>query len=294
MDLTAKIAILGLGKWGKNLIKEFSKQATIAYCFHNGNTENSTWLKQNYPNIQITDSYEKILADKSVGAIVIATPIATHYELAMQALKAGKNIFIEKPGTETSVEMQALCEEAKENNLTIAVGYLFIQSPAFLKLKELIKNEKIESLNFEWLKWGTFLEHPTLNLFSHEISIMLSLGLIPDKKEFYQETKLVSDADILQIILKSGETKITAYLNRVSSEKRKTVICKTNKNIYIWENDSLFIVDPTKKEKLEIGIDKSKTPLALEVSDFLKCLEGGGKPKADGELAVQILKIIEL
>lgn len=294
MDPRTKIAIIGAGRWGKNLIKEFDGQAHISYCLHNGNEETENWLKQNYPDIQTANAYQTILEDKEVEAIIIATPINTHYKIALEALRANKNIFIEKPGTETSKEMRELCVEAKERGLTIALGYVFLHHPIFTKIQELIKNQKIESIHFEWLKWGTFTEHPVLNLLSHEISIAIALGMTPETKSSYSENTLLKEADILETSFVTKGSKITTYLNRTSNDKKKTVTIKTDQNIYIWENNSLFTLDKNTQEKREVKIEDKRTPLNLEVADFLKNINGETEPKADGLLAVEVLKTIEL
>jgi len=91
-----KIAIVGLGNWGKNFVREFSKLSEISICYTKGDTRNLKWLKKNYPSIKHTNKYDDILKNNTIDAVVIATPIKTHYRLTTKALKSGKIFFFQK------------------------------------------------------------------------------------------------------------------------------------------------------------------------------------------------------
>ena len=96
-----KIGIIGMGKWGKNLIREFSNFAEISICVTNGNQENINWIQKNYPKTKISTNVNDILNENNIDAIVIATPIITHYELIKKSLESGKHVFVEKPMVQT-------------------------------------------------------------------------------------------------------------------------------------------------------------------------------------------------
>ena len=75
-----RVGIVGIGKWGKNLLKEFSKISVIPICVTKGNSQNNKWLKTNYPKIKSTKNYYEILHDENIDAVIIATPIKTHFK----------------------------------------------------------------------------------------------------------------------------------------------------------------------------------------------------------------------
>ena len=110
-----KIAIVGIGRWGKNLIRDFSKLVQVKTCVTTGNRKNLAWLQQNYPDIIHTTDIHEILKDPSVDAIVIATPINSHFSIAKKALESKKHVFVEKPLTKTVGETQKLIKIAKKN-----------------------------------------------------------------------------------------------------------------------------------------------------------------------------------
>jgi len=88
-----KIAIIGLGRWGKNLLREYSKICSVSACVTRGDKNNIKWLRDNYPRVKHTNRLDEILNDENINAIAIATPIKTHFNLAFRALRAGKHVF---------------------------------------------------------------------------------------------------------------------------------------------------------------------------------------------------------
>ena len=109
-----KIAIIGLGKWGKNLIRDVSKISCVKKCSSLGNSNNIKWLKKKYPSIQYTYNLKEIFADKEIDAVIIATPINTHYNLVKKALLAKKHVFVEKPLSSTLSNAEELIKIAKK------------------------------------------------------------------------------------------------------------------------------------------------------------------------------------
>jgi predicted dehydrogenase len=103
-----------------------------------------------------TFDLNQVWNDPEVEAVFIATPTQTHFGIADRALEAGKHVFLEKPGTTSSADLEKLVNKAKEKRLSFAVGYEFPHHPAVKKLKELIAGKPLKSLHFEWQKWGTF------------------------------------------------------------------------------------------------------------------------------------------
>jgi predicted dehydrogenase len=221
--MTTRIGIIGVGKWGKSLLKEFTRQAEVVWICHTGAEENVQFLKENYPHVKVTTDYREVLRDPSLQAIVVATPTKTHFELARQALEAHKHLFLEKPGTNTSQELEELCNLAEKNNLKFSVGYEFTYHPILSKIKELTSKEKVLSAHFEWFKWGSFQDTALVNLFCHDISIMITLGIVPDTIENYRSFSAISESDIMEVSMKSGEILITGYVNRLSLDKKKTI-----------------------------------------------------------------------
>lgn len=293
MNEKLNLAIIGIGRWGKNLTDTFSKQnVNIKYCFHNGSAENTKWINEKYPNIILAKNYEEILEDKTVDTIVIATPIKTHFELAKKALEAKKNVFIEKPGTQTIEEFEELKKIQKENGSIVTIGYVFIHHPICNYINKILKDEKITSIHFEWNKWGSFGEDIIENLVTHEISILKYFGIDIDTKTLsITNHPHITKSDIFILEAKSTRgVHVSININRVSQEKRKSITIKTDKNSYIWTNNELKKINTNQNcDNIEVN---NTTALDLEISNFINDIKNHTNPLVDIDFSIDILKTI--
>ena len=286
-----KIAVIGIGRWGKNLAREFNNIAEITAFCHNGNSENKAWLKKTFPNVP-TKNYDNILKDKMIRAVIIATPIKTHYELAKKALLADKDVFVEKPITDNIKQAQELVRMARNKKRVLFVGHIFSYHPVLAKLKRLNAVEPFKYVDFTWNKLGTFNEELIFNLMSHDIAVALELLGSPTRVKTFSNIGLVTNSDIIHTRLNfKNYHSCTISINRVSNLKKKSVTLATDKNVYLWENDSLFSLN--KKSNLYKLIYKAKkTPLEIEASEFIKCISQRKKPLISGEFGLEVVKIL--
>ena len=135
--VSVKVAVAGLGHWGKNLVRNFDDLAELrALCDVSPETREE--FARRYPNAHVTDDFGELLADPEVEAVVIATPVPTHYSLAKQALQAGKHVFVEKPPAMRGEEMEELVALAEERELTLMPGHLLLYHPGVRTVKELV------------------------------------------------------------------------------------------------------------------------------------------------------------
>ena len=132
-----RIGHAGLGYWGPNLARNFGALADLRWLCDLSPDVLDKAAKA-HPQARTTDDFEALLADPEVDAVVIATPVVTHYELAKQALSAGKHVFVEKPQAQSSAEAEELTALAEERGLVLMPGYLLLYHPALHRLKELI------------------------------------------------------------------------------------------------------------------------------------------------------------
>lgn len=265
-----KVALIGVGRWGKVLLGELSKLAEAKY-----QCNSKTDLNQ-------------VFDDPEIKAVFVATPTETHLDIAMRALEAGKHLFLEKPGTTRSDDLEKLVNKAKEKNLKFAVGYEFPHHPAAQKLKELLIGKEIKSINLEWHKWGTFKDDAVHHLLCHEISIMKYLGVTNLAPISYNKTHVISDSDIIETEFKN----IKSTINRVSPLKQKTVIVLTNDGGYIWSNNDLFSINLEAQALDKIELPEI-TPVAAEIMDFFSAVTQNNEPLSNGNFALDIFRVIE-
>lgn len=292
MSNKKSLAVIGIGRWGKNLLREFHKISNIRFCYHRGNPKTRAWLKLHYPNIAIAASFNQIITDPTVDAVVIATPIKTHFGLAKKALAAGKHIFIEKPITQTVKQAEELVKLTKKMGAILFVGHLFLYHPVFAKLKTILKKDHARYAAFAWNKFGTFEEALGPNLLSHELSIAFALFGKPKKIKVIGQYGFITDCDMLSLRIYFGNGFVcNLCINRISNTKNKSVTLATSKNVYLWENDRLFKLD-NRKSLFKPLYRAAKTPLEIECREFVNSITYKKEPWTSGSFGLEIIKLL--
>ena len=287
-----QIAIVGIGRWGKNLIREFSKLAQVKVCVTTGNQKNLKWLQQNYPNVKHTTDVYQILKDPMIDAVVIATPINNHFTLTKKALEHKKHVFVEKPLAKTVADTQKLIETAKKNRRCLFVGHVFLYNEIFKKIKELHKTESIKYVNFEWKKLGTFDEDIFENLLSHDLSLNLELFGMPKKIKLVNKYSLLTPVDRFSLELYFSKTRRSdVTIDRTAHYKKKTIMITTKKNSYIWDDNELLKFNKTTQSYKKI-LQAKNTPLYLECKEFIRNVRAKNYSVDSAILASKIAKII--
>lgn len=171
------LAQIGCGYWGPNLLRNFSAQpdARVKYVVE-ASADRRRYVRENYPGTEAIESLDAVLADSAVQAIVLATPAASHAELARRALAAGRHVFVEKPLALTIGEVDGLEALARARSLTLMVGHTFLYNPAVLALKEVIARGELGRIYYLYaqrLNLGVVRAdvNALWNLAPHDISI---------------------------------------------------------------------------------------------------------------------------
>ena len=167
----------GLGYWGPNLVRNFLAQKNVEKVIAcDQRAERLDFIKAKSPSVLVTKTYEDILKS-DIDAVVIATPVDSHFLLAKQALESGKHIWVEKPFTSTSQQAEELLEIADKKNLRIFIDHTFIYTGAVRKMKEIVvKGELGKILHFDSVRINLGLFQKDINviwdLAPHDLSIM--------------------------------------------------------------------------------------------------------------------------
>jgi len=293
MGKMKKLGIIGIGDWGKNLVRDASKISYVKKCSGLGNTKNIIWLKKNYPSIQYVSDQKEIFTDKEIDAVIIATPINTHYNLVKKALLLKKHVFVEKPLSSTLSKAEELIKIAKKNNLVLFVGQIFIFNEILKKVIEISKKENIVYVNFVWNKFGTFDEDIFLNLVSHDLSIILTLFGKPKKIKLVNAFGFISKCDIVTLTLELPKNKkCQIHINRCSNYKQKHITIFTQKNIYIWDDCRLY-KNNKKSNSFRLVFESRRTPLEIECKEFIKKLNETKISFESANLAKDVIQVIQ-
>lgn len=282
-----RLAIIGIGRWGKNLVREFSKLAEIKYCLHSGNTENACWLQEHYPNITLASSYDDILKDSTIEGVIIATPTRTHFSLAMEALKAGKHIFVEKPLAESLEDARLLVAESKKRKRILFTGYIFAYHPVLQKLQSQLQWDPPVYAALEWNKYGTFDDDIIQSLMSHEISIVHLLFGSPRSIEIKRTNGTITPCDSISVECHSRNIRCNIRIDRTASFKHKSVLVVSRRNTWLWEGLSLWKFD-RRTNQVSLVFQSSETPLELECGAFLKSISQSRKSTHNGVFGLYV------
>ena len=173
-----RVAVVGCGYWGPNLIRNYNsitKSEVVSIC--DKDQERLDKMKVLYPNVNTTKNFDDIIVDQNVDAVVIATPVYSHYNLGLKSLNAGKHTFIEKPLASSVNECMELNQAAKEHNVTLMVGHTFIYTTVVRKIKELIDTKELGDIQYissRRLNLGLYQKDINVawDLSPHDISII--------------------------------------------------------------------------------------------------------------------------
>ena len=178
-DGRATVAVAGLGPWGANLARNFNELARLAWVC-DPSPERLEAAAARYPATRATSSFDELLADDAVEAVIVATPVPTHAELARRALAAGKHVFVEKPMALRADDAEALVALAEERGLALLPGHLLLYHPGVLKLKELVDAGELGQVLYVYgnrQNLGTIRqdENALWSLGVHDLSVILFL-----------------------------------------------------------------------------------------------------------------------
>src|SRR5215510_6034257 len=168
---TTSVGVIGCGYWGPNLLRNFAENETAQLRWICDLDEvRLASMSRRYPLAKTVSDYRQLLDDNELKAVSIVTPVATHYEIAKQFLRAGKHVLIEKPITATVSEAEELIELAEQNGLTLMVDHTFIYTGAVRKMKELVVSGQLGDL--------LYLDSVRINLglFQRDINVLWDLA----------------------------------------------------------------------------------------------------------------------
>jgi predicted dehydrogenase len=173
-----KIGIIGFGYWGPNLVRNFSAIENVTLSMvADSRAERLALVKKSYPGTIVTTNVDDVFNNSDIDAIVIATPVYTHFDLAKKALEKGKNVLLEKPMVSSVSEADKLMSIALKSGLTLMVDHTFLYTGAVSKMKNLIESGDMGNIRyFDSSRINLGLFQPDINvlwdLAPHDISIL--------------------------------------------------------------------------------------------------------------------------
>ncbi len=143
------VGVIGHGYWGPNLVRNVNQlrdARVMAVCDTNADRLRQVGIR--HPSIHLFDDYERMLSEAGIHAVCIATPVSTHFELAMAALRAGKHVLVEKPLTNRSDTARQLAAEANARNLVLMIDHTYVYTSAVQRMKELVSSGQLGRIHY--------------------------------------------------------------------------------------------------------------------------------------------------
>ena len=318
---TVRVGIVGHGYWGPNLVRNFHDLPTaelISVC--DSQEERLRPLEKKFPFVKLTQRYQDLITDRSLDALVIATPISTHFEIARRALRAGKHVLVEKPLAATTKQGLSLTQLARELDRVLMVGHTFEYHPAVLKVAELLKTKELGKLYYiDSVRVNLGLHQSDgLNviwdLAPHDISIILHwVKETPVRVSAWGQAfvqKGIEDVAFIRLEFPGG---VLAYIHlswlAPSKIRRMTVV--GDKKMIIYDDmdsaEKIKIADrgaqlDLSNRELRVGYRlgdivsprlDTREALAEECSHFIDCVLSGRSPRTGGASGVEVVRVLE-
>lgn len=308
-----KIAVIGCGAWGRNIIRNFAELGVLAgVC--DLDMEKTKVHAQNHNTSALT--IDEILSDKSIDGVAIITHSYTHFDIAQRCLKAGKHVFVEKPLTMDSGHAFQLEALAKKHNRVLMVGHLLRYHPAFIQVAKQVHEGRIGSIRrivSNRLNIGNIRSNETVlwDLAPHDLSMVMALvdsspTLIYARGSYLPESKIMEAASC-QLQFRNGVEAII-NLSWVNPVKEHKLIVIGDKGMIVFDDtqdwgNKVQIFDhvlhdqedyaeiiPGKAHPVMVNVGE---PLREECQHFLDCIKNHETPLTHAADAAQVIAIIE-
>ncbi len=315
------VAVVGAGYWGPNLIRNFAANALckdLWVC--EKDADRLEQIKSRFPQIKATQSFEEVLLSE-VDAVVLATPVGTHYPLAKKALESGKHVFVEKPLASSVAEAEELVALADEKKLTLMVGHTFEYSPPVRKISSLIEKGDLGDVFFvSSMRVNLGLHQKDVSviwdLAPHDFSILFSwIGEEPKTITATGGTFVQDGIPDVAFITTKFESGIVAHIEvswLAPSKLRRTTVVGSKKMVVYDDTESIEKVkvfdrgvqykDPETFGEFQLSyrtgdilipkLDQFE-PLALEATEFLSSIQNGTAPLSDGRSGLRVVKALQ-
>lgn len=304
-----KVAVVGCGNWGKNLVRNFAHQGALAVVC-DADIKKMEHVKREFKGVKTCTTFAEVLEHPDVQAVVVATPSDTHFELAKQALEAGKHVYVEKPLARDVKHAEELDALATQNNLVLMVGHLLLYHPAVNCLKELIASGELGDLLFVRsdrmnLNLGRRDWSVLWDLAPHDISMMsyiLDCGAVEVSRVGGWDTLRDGLVDVAYLDLSFGVDgrTIPGQVRNSWIDPQKLVRLTVNGSLKTAVlNDAqvenkLSLHSQTREGRMvvEYPYYPDIEPLHLECEHFLQCVMTGERPRTDANNAYQVVSIL--
>ena len=301
------VAVIGCGIWGRNIVRNFYNLGAL-HTVCDLDSDNLNLIQDLYRDVNISNDFESVIKNPEITALCVVTPSHTHFNLVKKAILAHKHVYVEKPISTSSKEVQELKDLADKEGIKLLVGHLLLYHPAVNRLKMIIAQGllgKIKYVQSDRLNINYFKNDRSVmwDLAPHDVSMIAHVtGKAPvrvlNAVGVASEFENICDITHLTIEFEDG------IIGQVSDswihpQKRVSLLVRGEKATAILDDTlqegKLKVYDNKKSSQNDIEVFDylEIDPLKLECQHFLNCIEHDKTPRSDGENGYMIVKVLE-
>jgi predicted dehydrogenase len=319
------IGLIGYGYWGPNLARCFADgdKSRLA-AVHDQDPAALERAARRYPGARACADVAALLAEPTVDAVAIATPVYTHFDLALAALRAGKHVLVEKPMTRTSAEAAQLIEEAQRRKLVLMVDHTFVYTPAVRKVRELIEAGELGCIHYY------DSTRVNLGLFQSDVNVVWDLAVhdLAILDHILDENPVSIAAQAVRHVQDSPESMAFVTLgfpsgavahinvNWLAPVKVRQTLIGGSKKMIVYNDlepsekiklydKGITVLSPAREEidRLRIGYRTgdmwaprlaTTEALQTEADHFVDCVDQAATPLTDGAAGLRVVELLEL
>ena len=314
-----QVGVVGLGYWGPNLARNFDALpgCKLSWCC-DGRPAARERFETTFPGARFTERLEDLLADPSLDAVVVATPVPTHSELAVRVLEAGKHCFVEKPIALTVAEAERVLAAQRASGRVLMVGHLLEYHPGVRQLKQIVDTGELGDVHYIYsnrLNLGKLRtdENALWSLGAHDVSVLLHLaGEEPYELAAHGECYVQPGIEDVVFCFMRFPSGLSAHMQLSwldpHKERRFTVV--GSKRMATFDDmeleRKLTIYDKgfdgktgswgeyiTRSGNIYSPRVTNAEPLRLECEHFLECVRSGATPLSDGNSGLRVVRVLE-
>jgi predicted dehydrogenase len=308
------VGLAGCGYWGRNLARNLHQMGHLA-AVADPSAKVLKEVKAAYKGVRTATQFDALLDDGRIKALAIAAPAAQHYELAKKAIKAGKDVFVEKPLALRVPEAQELLELARKGKRILMVGHILEYHPAILKLKELVDSGELGDLHYVYsnrLNLGKVRQEENIlwSFAPHDISVILLLmGMLPEWASTSGQHYLQHEiADVTMTCLAfPGRPRAHIFVSWLHPFKEQKLVVIGSRKMAVFDD----VIKDGKLKIFDKGIEwkdgrpvirqtaestlffPEMEPLREELSHFVECVRTRKAPRTDGANGLRVLRVLD-
>jgi predicted dehydrogenase len=318
-----RIGVIGYGYWGPNLVRNFAEcpDATVRMVCDTDRARLAQ-AERRYPGIKVTTVATDLISDPQVDAVVVATPVETHFDLALSALRAGKHVLVEKPITSTSDQASRLIEEGRSRNLVVMVGHTFVYTGAVRKMKELSDAGELGEIYYYdsvRINLGLFQRDVNVlwDLAVHDLAIMdyvleqrplavscTGLAHLSERPENIAYMTMFFDGRLIAHVHVNWLSPVKVRRTLLGGSRRMVMFddLEGSEKIKVYDRGISVNPSPENVYQMLIGYRTGDMwapqltvteALSVEAAHFVDCIRRSARPITDGEAGLRVVRLLE-